>query len=308
MPLEPQVQVLVDAMAALPPVDFDTLDPVAVRQGMALLFAAGDAPVVPVTDTVVPGPAGDVPVRVYDPTGSDPGGPTVVWYHGGGFVVGDLDTTDGTCRRLSAASGMRVVSVDYRLAPEHPFPAAVDDAAAAFSAVVEGKLGGPPSWVAVAGDSAGGNLAAVVSRLAREGGGRLPDFQLLVYPVTDPAHVSESRLANGEGLVLSRAMMEWFEAKYAPGRLSDPRVSPLLASSLAGLPPAYVVTAEYDPLRDEGEAYARRLADAGVPVETVRYDGQVHGFFGTPASFGPTAQRAVEAAALALRSAAGRGQ
>jgi len=305
MALEPQVQQLVDGMAALSPVDFDSLEPESVRAGLRVLFAAGDAPAVPAVESTVPGPAGDIAVRVYSPAGSRPEGPTLVWYHGGGFVVGDLESTDGTCRRLAETSGMRLVSVDYRLAPEHPYPAAVEDAQAAFSAVGEGKLGGPPSWLAVGGDSAGGNLAAVQCLVARDEGTRRPDFQLLVYPVTDPAHVSASRVANGEGYFLSREMMEWFEGHYAGGCLSDPRVSPLLAPSLAGLPPAYVVTAEYDPLRDEGEAYAKRLREAGVAVDAVRYDGQVHGFFGTPGMFGPTAQIAVEAAGRALRKAAG---
>ena len=285
MTLEPQVQVLVDGMAALPALDMSTLDPASVRSGMKLLFAAGDAPDVPKSEQAVPGPAGDVRVWVYSPPGSSPDGPTLVWFHGGGFVVGDLESTDGTCRRLAAASGMRIVSVEYRLAPEHPFPAAVEDTRAALAAVADGGVGGSPAWLAVGGDSAGGNLAAVCCLAGRDSGGPMPDFQLLVYPVTDPAHVSESRVANGSGYVLSLAMMEWFEEHYAGGRLDDPWVSPLLAPSLSDLPPAYVVTAEYDPLRDEGEAYARRLRAAGVPVELVRYDGQVHGFFGTPGAF-----------------------
>jgi acetyl esterase len=305
MALEPQVQQLIDGLAALPPVDLATLTPETLRANMSALFAAGDAPAIPVTNTAVAGPAGDIPLRVYEPPGTTPEGATIVWYHGGGFVIGDLESADGTCRRLAEASGMRVVSVGYRLAPEHPFPAPVLDTDAAFTAVVEGKLGGPPSWVAVGGDSAGGNLAAVECLVTRDRGGRQPDFQLLVYPVTDLVNVSASRVSNGEGYMLTKAMMDWFEGLYTdPSERSDALASPLLAPSLGGLPPAHVVTAEYDPLRDEGEAYAARLRDAGVVVEHVRYDGQIHGFFGTPEMFGPTAQRAVEVAAAALRAAA----
>jgi acetyl esterase len=305
MALEPQVQQLVDGLAALPPVDMATLLPEELRANMSALFAAGDAPAIPSSDTAVPGPERDIPVRVYDPDGSSPEGPTIVWYHGGGFVIGNLESADGTCRRLAQASGMRLVSVDYGLAPEHPFPAPVADADAAFTAVVEGKLGGPPSWVAVGGDSAGGNLAAVECLVTRDRRGRQPDFQLLVYPVTDLANVSASRVANGAGYLLTKAMMDWFEGHYTDAsQRSDPMASPLLAPSLGGLPPAYVVTAEYDPLRDEGEAYAARLRDCGVPVEQVRYDGQIHGFFGTPEMFGPSGQRAVEVAGAALRAAA----
>jgi len=243
---------------------------------------------------------------VYDPAGSSPDGPTLVWYHGGGWVMGDLESTDGPCRRLATAAGMRIVSVDYRLAPEHRYPAAVEDVHAAFTAVAEGKLGGPPSWIAVGGDSAGGNLSAVECLVARDRGGRQPDFQLLVYPATDFALDSPSQRDNGAGYMLTTETLAWLRDLYLdPDQRSDPYASPLRATSLAGLAPAYVVTAEFDPLRDEGEAYAARLRDAGVAVQTVRYDGQIHGFFGTPQAFGPSAQVAVDAAAAALRAAAG---
>jgi acetyl esterase len=302
MPLEPHVSKLVEGLAAMPTTDLETMTPAQLRQNFKAMQVVGDAPAIPRTAAAVPGPAGDIPVWVYDPDGSSPG-PTVVWYHGGGWVIGDLETADGTCRRLAAASGMRVVSVDYRLAPEAPYPAAVEDAHAAFAAVAGGALGGPPPWVAVGGDSAGGNLAAVECLVARDRGTRMPDFQLLVYPVTDQAMDTESYRDNGEGYMLTAASMRWLWDHYqAPA--DDPYASPLRAGSLEGLPPAYVVTAEFDPLRDEGEAYAARIRDAGGVVEAVRYDGQVHGFFGTPEMYGPTAQLAVEVAGAALRAAA----
>ena len=312
MPLEPECQILVDALAAMPVVDPDTVPVDQHRETIRMLFTAGDAPDVPWISATVAGLA----ARVYDPPGSAPDGPTVVWYHGGGFVIGDLETTDGTCRRLAAASGMRLVSVDYRLAPESPFPAAVDDCYAAYVGVASGELGGqgglgggglggPPAWIAVGGDSAGGNLAAVTCLVARDRGGRLPDFQLLVYPVTHLGSDTASRRENGKGYLLTGMMMDWFEEQYlGAGGSENPYASPLVASSLAGLPPAHVVTAEFDPLRDEGEAYAARLRAAGVAVEAVRYDGQLHGFFGTPHVFGPTAQTAVESAARSLKTSA----
>jgi acetyl esterase/lipase len=306
MALEPAVQQLVDAIAALPVVDWDTLSALEIRANMKNLFVPGDGPEVPVSDAAVAGPAGDIALRIYEPAGATVDGPALVWFHGGGFCIGDLDTTDNTCRWLASSSGMRIVSVDYRLAPEHPYPSPVDDCLAAYLAVVEGKLGGPPRWVAVGGDSAGGNLAAVVCLQARDHGVRPPDFQLLVYPVTDLVNVAESRISNGEGYLLTRRNMEWFESNYVgPDRAGEPYASPLLAPSLADLPPAYVVTAGYDPLRDEGTAYADRLREAGVPVHHARYDGQIHGFFGTPGVFGPSAREAAEAAGAALRSAAG---
>jgi len=306
MALEPQIQILLDTLASAPTLDMSTVTPTQMRETMGALFAAGDAPVVPSSTTAVGGPAGDIPVRVYEPAGSSADGPTLVWYHGGGWVIGDLESTDGPCRRLATAAGLRIVSVDYRLAPEHRYPAGVEDAHAAFTAVAEGKLGGPPSWIGVGGDSAGGNLAAVECLVGRDRGGRQPDFQLLVYPATDFAMDSPSQRDNGAGYLLTTETMVWFRDHYVDAdRYGDAYASPLRAPSLAGLPPAYVVTAEFDPLRDEGEAYAARLRDAGVAARTVRYDGQIHGFFGTPGVFGPSAQVAVEAAATALRAAAG---
>ena len=305
MGLQPQVQALLDTMAANAS-DPATITPAEMRANFTLMGAITGAPDMPTTDTTVPGPAGAIPVRIYEPAGSTPAGHTIVFYHGGGWVIGDLASHDVACRRLAAAAGMRLIAVDYRLAPEHPYPAGPEDAYAALQAVGSGALGGPPSWVAVAGDSAGGNLSAVVALMARDRGGRTPDFQLLVYPVIDSVGDYPSRHENATGYMLSEEMMEWFARHYVAdeAEAAEPYVSPALAPSHADLPPAHIVTAEFDPLRDEGEAYAKLLADAGVPADAVRYDGQIHGFFGLPELFGPLGQKVVDDVAAVLRSAA----
>jgi acetyl esterase len=299
------VKLLLDGLAAAGGTPLEEMTPPEAR---ALYAAMGttlptNAPSVPSSSATLPGPAGPIPVRVYDPPGSGPAGPTLVWYHGGGWVIGDLDTADSSCRYLAARSGFRVVSVDYRLAPEHRYPAAAEDAYAALVAVADGALGGPPSLLATGGDSAGGNLTAVVGLLARDRGGPSVAFQLLVYPVTDCGMDTGSYLSNGEGYFLTAASMRWFWDQYtdATTRL-EAYASPLRATSLAGLPPAFVVTAEFDPLRDEGEAYAKALEAAGVPVELRRVDGQIHGFFSMPEVCGPPALAAVEAAGDRLRA------
>ena len=213
-----------------------------------------------------------------DPTGDGPW-PTTVFFHGGGFVIGDIDTHDQTCRRICSGADTVVVSVDYRLAPEHPFPAGLDDAVAAtrWAADHKADLGGGDR-LAVAGDSAGGNLSAVVAQTLPD----VVDAQLLIYPATDVLGEHPSREENAEGYFLDMAMMEWFFTHYVTDvegvEPTDPRLSPVNADSLDGLAPAVVATAEFDPLRDEGEAYADKLAAAGVPVDKVRYDGLIHGF------------------------------
>jgi acetyl esterase len=233
--------------------------------------------------------AGSVPVRVYSPDAPLPV-PTIVFFHGGGFVMGDLDTHDAIARRLCNDVSAVVVSVDYRLAPEHPFPAGVDDANAAVHWVAAHvtDFGGDPARVAVAGDSAGANLAAVAAQLATADGIPLA-AQLLVYPPTDAGGEYASITENADGYFLTRADMEWFFAHYLGMDLDDPRatelavnplVAPLRAPSLAGLPPAIVATGEFDPLRDEGDAYAAALAAAGVPVEHRQFAGLIHGFWG----------------------------
>jgi acetyl esterase len=228
-----------------------------------------------------------------------------VFLHGGGWVLCSLDTHDQTCRALTRDAGTITVSVDYRLAPDGRFPAAAEDAYAATTWAAEhaGELGGDPRRLAVAGDSAGGNLAAAAALMARDRGGPALAFQLLVYPVLDHRRVTPSHRENAEGFFLTGVHMRWYWEQYLgpDGDGAHPYASPGLAGDLAGLPPAHIVTAECDPLRDEGEDYARRLRDAGVPVEVVRYDGMFHGFFGM-AELLPGARRAQDAAFGALRA------
>ncbi len=220
-------------------------------------------------------------MRVYTPEGEGPF-PLLVYFHGGGWVLGNLDTHDPLCRALANESGCVVVSVDYRLAPEHRFPAAVEDcyAAAGWVAANAALLKGDPKRVAIGGDSAGGNLAAAVALKAQDQGGPALAYQLLLYPITNYSFDTVSYRENARGYLLSREDMVWYWDHYLgpEGEGLDPYASPLRAEDLRGLPPALVITAEYDPLRDEGEAFAARLAAAGVPVTATRYDGLVHGF------------------------------
>ncbi len=283
MPLDPQAQKVADALAALnlKPVEESTPDEAreSMRSRTAALGPVED--VASVSDHRVPVAAGEVTVRVYSPGGSAPH-PALVFFHGGGWVIGDLATHDGVCRSLTNAARCVVASVDYRLAPEHRYPVAAEDSYAGFRWVLghAASLGVDPRRVAVGGDSAGGNLATVVSLMARDRGTPLPIFQALVYPVTDSDLDTSSYRENATGYVLTREGMRWFFGHYLAradqGR--EPYVAPLRAPSLAGLPPALVQTAECDPLRDEGEAYAARLRDAGVPVTLTRYAGMFHGF------------------------------
>ena len=252
-------------------------------------------------------PVGDRRGRLFVPTRATGRGPLLVFFHGGGWVYGDLDSHDPTCRFLAEQSGVRVLSVDYRLAPEHPFPAAYDDAVAAYRWVTEhaAELGGDPARLAVGGDSAGGNLAALVAlAAAREG---LPlAFQLLVYPGTDASQRYESKRLFGHDLYLTEDFMDQVMDWYVPDRAdrADPRVSPLLDDVPQGLAPAYVATAGFDPLRDEGEAYARKLADAGVEVELHRFADQIHGFLSI-VGVGRSAKAASAEVAARLASALG---
>ena len=226
-----------------------------------------------------------VPLRARQYSPSEPGGPhpLLVYYHGGGFTYGDLDTHDAVCRMLCRHAGAHVLAVGYRLAPEHQFPAAVEDARGAlrWAYANASQLGADPRRIGVGGDSAGGNLAAVVSQLAARDGGPGPVLQLLIYPATDFTRRRRSRELFGEGFLLTNAEMDWFEANYlgaARARANDPRASPLLAEDLSGLAPAFVVTAAFDPLRDEGEEYAKALQDAGTPATLRRFPGFIHAF------------------------------
>jgi acetyl esterase len=236
-------------------------------------------------DVAVAGAAGPLTARLYVPDDAATPGPLLVYYHGGGWAEGSAATHEPSCRLLAHLAGVRVLSVDYRLAPEHPFPAAADDALAAFldARTRAAELGADPARVAVGGDSAGGNLAAVVA-LDLRGDAAAPAFQLLIYPGLDMSRKHPSRRRFGEGFVLTEENMTWYEDQYVPdrSRRADLRVSPMLARDLAGLPPAYIATALADPLRDEGEAYAERLRAAGVVVALHRHP-QVHGFFNVTA-------------------------
>jgi acetyl esterase len=241
-------------------------------------------------------------VRLYVPLGARDPSPLLVYFHGGGFVCGDLDTHDPTARFLAHNAGMRVLAVDYRLAPEHPFPAPIEDGLAALRLAFEnaGGLGADPEAIAVGGDSAGGNLAAAVSRLAR-GDGPAPAYQLLLYPVTDWSRKTRSYRLFREGFFLTEADMDWYKQHFLGGDMEaarDPRASPLLAEDLSGLAPACVVVAGFDPLRDEGIAYARRLEAAGVPTTLKVFWGLVHGFVnatGVGGCSGPALRDAAEA-------------
>lgn len=261
-----------------------------------------------VRDLSAPGPAGPIPLRLYRPAGSAATDllPVLVYYHGGGWVIGDLDTHDGVCRHLANASACAVVSVDYRLAPEHKFPAAVDDAFAATRWVAEQAegLGLAGGRMAVGGDSAGGNLAAVISLMARDAGSPEIALQLLFYPATDFSMSFPSQKELEEGYLLTKHNQRWFHEQYlrGPEDKADWRVSPMRAESLADLPPAYVLTAGYDPLRDEGEAYARKLEQAGVKVRIRRLSGQIHGFL-TMGKVIPESATALDEAGAALREA-----
>jgi acetyl esterase len=254
----------------------------------------------------IPGQAGPIPARFYVPAGPPPGlpAPLLVYFHGGGWVIGDLDTHDDVCRFLAATAGTAVLSIDYRLAPEHPFPAAVEDAWAGFAWATTNaaELGVDAARIAVGGDSAGGNLAAVVSLLARAGGGAMPAMQLLIYPPTDSAGDLPSRQLFAEGFLLTKGDMDAFEQAYLPpgSDPTDPRVSILLAPDLSGLPPAYLATAGFDPLRDEAEAYGLRMREAGVQVAMRRHPGLIHSFVNQTA-ISRTARAAMLEAAGALR-------
>lgn len=281
--LDLDVQVLLRLAALVPPPAKSSVEDVRRRSRRSAAVLAGPpAPMRKVETLAVSGSERGLGARLYTPPSGRAPLPLLVYFHGGGWVGGDLDTHEAPCRLLAAGAGALVLSVDYRRPPEHPFPAAVDDALAAtrWAAGHAAELGADPARIAVGGDSAGANLAAVVSRLARGSGGPPPVLQLLLYPVTDVSRKRPSYRLFGEGFFLNEEDMDWYRDRYLPGpaAFSDPRASPLLAEDLAGLPPTYVATAGFDPLRDEGEAYAEALWAAGVPVALRRHGGLTHGF------------------------------
>jgi acetyl esterase len=290
MPVDPQIAAVLALMEQLHAPALSEGTPEQARAGMRAMTidlrdAASLAAVRSVEDSTLPGPVGDVAIRVYRPDADGPV-PTVVFFHGGGFVIGDIDTHDDQARLLSRDVSAVVVSVGYRLAPEDKFPAGFEDCLAATTYVGNhiDDFGGDPSRLVVAGDSAGGNLAAAVAIACRDAGGPALAAQLLLYPVVDFTvdGAYPSRVENADGYFLTADDSAWFHLQYVPDDFdgTDPRASVITVEDLSGLPPAVIGTAEFDPLRDEGEAYAERLRDAGVEVVLHRFDGMIHGFYG----------------------------
>ena len=302
MPLDPAAQKYLEAVAAagLPP--FEKLTPAQARENSARAVAALAGPPLPIArvqDITIPGPAGPIPARLYSDRPIGTIQPVLAFFHGGGWVTGSLATHDVVGRSLARLADCMVISVEYRLAPEHPYPAAIDDSWAAVEWLADQAAGvdGDPRRIAVGGDSAGGNLAAVVALRARDRGIRLA-AQQLVYPVLDHDLDTSSYAANASGFGLTRAAMSAYWDHYVPDldRRREPDASPLRAADLSGLAPALVVVCEFDPLLVEGVAYARRLKEAGVPVVLSRYEGMIHGFIRMPAIFSRTAQLHAELA------------
>jgi acetyl esterase len=304
MPLDTHVQAFLNrlAEAGAPRYGEQPIDEqrAAMQASAATFFGPVDP--VPYEDRSVPGAAGPIPVRVYRPV--EHPAPILIWFHGGGWVLGSIHTVHGVCAALARRSSCVVVSVDYRLAPEHPYPAALEDAWAVVEWLRDRAeaVGGLPGELAIGGDSAGGNISAVIARRARDASVDL-ELQLLVYPVCDADLTTASYTEFADGYWLTRDAMRWFWERYLPdGDWFRPDASPLRAPDLAGVAPAHIIAAEYDVLRDEGEAYGRRLDAAGVTTVVSRHDGMIHGFFRLPAVV-PRAQDALDEAALALRRA-----
>jgi acetyl esterase len=310
MPLDIQMKSVLDAMAAAKNPAFHTLTPQDARRIAAARPQLGEPEAVAkVEDREIPSASGKIPIRIYTPAGSRPFG-VLVYFHGGGWVLGNIAMTDQPCRLLANASGSIVVSVEYRLAPEHKFPAAPEDCYSATKWVFDNasSLNADSMRIAVGGTSAGATLAAAVALMARDRGGPHIAYQLLVYPATttELTTASHSQFAKDNYYILSRADMVWFWGHYLAHDedRTNPYACPASAKSVTGLPAAFVITAEYDPLRDEGEAYAMRLSEEGVSTILKRYDGVTHGFFGMPGLL-EKAKIAIQDAAQALRNAIG---
>ncbi|HEY2070103.1 MAG TPA: alpha/beta hydrolase [Rhizomicrobium sp.] len=310
MPLDPLVKGFLDQMAAMPGPKMWEIPASMARDmfgGMMQLVGPKDVPIGKVQNLVMPGPGGDIALRSYAPVAAkgEPL-PTLVFFHGGGFVIGTIETHDGLCRMFANESGVRVISVEYRLAPEHKYPAAVDDAFAALTWIETNaaQLGVDANRIAVGGDSAGGGLAAVVTQMAKAKGAPKLAFQMLLFPVTQIGKETTSMREFGEGFFLEAASLRWFYKHYLPDDAdrADPKISPLAATDLSGLPPAYVMLGGYDPLHDEGLAYADKLRAAGVKVTVADYSDLVHDFIYLQAVL-PQAPDAVKAAAAALKGA-----
>ena len=309
MALDPEAAMVLELMKKSDRPAIETMSAKEGRSQADKLSERGEADppdVARVIDGVIATAVGPLRLRRYWPMAAvAPVLPTLIYYHGGGFVIGNIETHDSTCRRIANKSLCQVIAVDYRLAPEAAYPAAVEDALVAFRHIAAhaAAFDTDPTALAVGGDSAGGNLAAVVCQQQKLAGGPMPAFQMLIYPATDSVNQSASRQQFAEGYFLTRAMMKWFFDFYTPNGvdLSDPRVSPLLARDVSGLPPAFVLTAGYDPLRDEGRAYANRLIDAGVKVTYTNYPGTIHGFFSLT-RFLPQGLKANDEAAAVMRA------
>ena len=283
MPLGQQEQAFIDQLAAGGGRGFHEMEVAEARQAILQLFQVENPePVAKVEDRTIPTPNGDLPIRLYTPEGDGPL-PVLVFFHGGGWVVGNLESHDATCRALANAAGCITLAVDYRLAPEHKFPAAPEDCyeATKWAVLNAAALGGDPQRVAVGGDSAGGNLAAAVALMSGDRGAPSLAYQLLLYPVTNHSFDTESCQQNGEDYLLTKDSMVWFWDHYLENDEAGnaPYASPLQAKYVNSPPPGLVITAEFDPLRDEGEAYGKRLQDAGADIKISRYDGTIHGFF-----------------------------
>nr|WP_263326589.1 alpha/beta hydrolase [Neobacillus sp. Marseille-Q6967] len=291
MPLQPQVKSLLDMIAQARADGGKAIEEMTVQENRDGLMGfyqgvVGEPQEVgKVEDIKIPVDGAEIGLRLYTPKGNGPF-PVFVYYHGGGWVLGDLEVIDPILRSVTNSTECLVVSVDYRLAPEYKFPIPAEDCYSATKWVAENisKYNGDPSRIAVGGDSAGGNLAAVVPLMAKDRGGPAIAYQVLLYPVTDLSFDTQSYIENGKDHYLETPAMHWFKDQYLnnDSEKTHPYAAPLLADDVSGLPPALVITAEYDVLRDEGEAYAARLREAGVSVEQTRYNGQIHGFFWMP--------------------------